>query len=108
MATVRGTLGQISPLANILTLVYTVPTLKSTVCRVITTETGGAPATFKISVAVNGMVDSIEQYIAYNRPIEANDTGSTIAFIVGAGDVVRVSSTTGAVNFMLTGIERDN
>ncbi len=108
MATVRGTLGQVAPSANVLTTMYTVPSLKSTVCRVIATETGGVVATFRIAVAVSGAGDSIEQYIAYNRPIAANDTGSTIAFILNAGDVVRVFSSTNDVSFTLTGIERDN
>ena len=107
MATLRGTLGQVAPVANILTEIYTVPTLKSTVCRVIITETAGVPATFRVAVGVNGEADDIKQYIAYDRPMELNDTGSTVAFIIGAGDVVRVRSTTGTLSFSLTGIERD-
>jgi len=107
MATVRGTLGQVAPVVNVLTDLYTVPTLKSTVCRVIITETGGAAGTFRVSVGVDGAADDIKQYIAYNKSIAANDTGSTVAFIIGSTDVVRVRSTTATLSFSLTGIERD-
>lgn len=107
MSTLRGTLGQVAPSATILTEIYTVPALKSTVCRVIITDTGGVTATFRVSVGVDGAADDIKQYIAYDRPIEPNDTGSTIAFIIGSADVVRVRSSTGNLSFSLTGIERD-
>ena len=107
MSTLRGTLGQSAPAASTLTDIYTVPALKSTVCRVIITDTGGVIATFRVSVGVDGEADDLKQYIAYDRPISPNDTGSTIAFIIGSGDIVRVLSSTGDLSFSLTGIERD-
>lgn len=108
MATVKGILGQSAPSASVLTVLYTVPALKASTCRIIITERLGAVATFRISVAVAGAADSDEQYIAYDRSILANDTGSTIAIMVGAGDIVRVLASTAGLSFTCTGIEIDN
>lgn len=108
MATVKGVLGQLAPAVGVLTVLYTVPALKNATCRVIITERIGNDATFRIALAVAGAADSLKQYIAYDRPIQANDTGSTIAFMVGAQDVIRVEASSTGLSFTCTGIETDN
>ncbi len=108
MATVKGILGQSAPSASVLTDLYTVPADKSATCRVIITERLGVIATFRISVGIGGAADDDSQYISFNRSIQANDTGSTIAFMVGPGDVVRVFASTAGLSFTCTGIELDN
>ena len=108
MTTLKGALGQVAPAIGLLTELYTVPALKNATCRVIITERDGVIATFRIAIAVAGEADNVKQYIAYDRPIDANDTGSTIAFMAGSGDVVRVQASTAGLSFTCTGIELDN
>ncbi len=108
MATVRGALGQSNPAAGVLTDLYTVPAAKSATARVIVTNRSASDNdAFRISMAPAGAADSLEQYIAYDKGILINDTGSTIAVMLGPGDIVRVRSIGGNLSFTLTGIEQD-
>lgn len=108
MTTLKGVLGQLAPSTGVLTDLYTVPATKNATCRVIITERLGAASTFRISVAPAGATDSDEHYISYDRPIALNDTGATIAFMLGSEDVVRVQASTAGLSFTCTGIELDN
>ena len=108
MPTVRGPLGQSAPLATTLTDIYTAPAAKQATGRVFVTNRGNQPATFRISVAVDGAADADEQYVAWDKAITGNDTGSTVAFFVGNDDVVRVFASNGNLSFTFTGIEVDN
>lgn len=107
MPVVVGTLGQVNPAAGVLTDLYTVPPLKNATARVIITNRDAAADSFRVSVAVGGAVDSLEQYIAYDKGLLGNDTGSTIGFNVNSGDIVRVRATLGTLSFTITGIEDD-
>ena len=106
MATKRGNHGQAIPLATVLTDLYTVPALKNATIRVIATNTG-AVTKFRVSLAVGGAVDALSQYIAFDVPLAANDTGSTVTFMADAADVIRVYSENGTVAFSVTGLEQD-
>ncbi len=108
MATVRGPLGQAAPLATTLTDIYTAPATKQATGRVFVTNRANSPATFRISVAVNGAADADEQYVSWDKSIAGNDTGSTVAFFVGNDDVVRVFASTGNLSFTFSAIEVDN
>ena len=107
MATVKGVFGQSNPAAATLTPLYTVPALKSFTGRVIITNRSGATS-FRVSIAVNGAGDSLEQYIAYDKDIALRDTGSTVAFVAGSGDIIRVFATLATISFTATGIEQDD
>ena len=107
MATVRGIHGQSIPAATVLTDAYTVPASKNATVRVIATNTANSPTSFRVSAAPGGAADTPAHYIAYDVPLEANDTGSTITFMVDATDVVRVYSENGAIAFTVTGLEQD-
>ncbi len=102
-----GILGQSAPLSNELTNLYTAPSNVTTTGRVIITNRS-TESTFRIAVAVAGVDDSVEQYLAYDRTISENDTGSTIAFFVGSTDVIRVESSSGSLSFTFTGTEVEN
>lgn len=104
----RGPLGQSAPLATTLTAIYTAPPGRQATGRVIITNRGNSPATFRISVAVDGAADANEQYITWDKTIAGNDTGSTIAFFVGNDDVVRVFASNANLSFTFTGIEVDD
>lgn len=101
-----GILGQSAPAVNELTDLYTAPSNVTTTGRVIVTNRSTV-ATFRISVAIAGADDSVEQYLAYDRSIAENDTGTTIAFFVGSTDVIRVESS-GSLSFTFTGTEVEN
>lgn len=108
MATSAKILGQLAPSASTLSALYTVPTAKRAVLRVVVTETSGvAEDFFRLSVGVNGAGDSTEQYLVYDFSIDSNGTLSSAPFAVSAGDVIRVRSENGTCSFTATGIEQD-
>lgn len=107
MAYTSKVLGQSNPSAATLTTLYTVPA--ATTCTgstIMVANRDAATTTFRVSVAVAGAADSLEQYIHYDIPIPGNDTfGATIGITLGAGDVVRVYATLATLSFNLFGIE---
>jgi hypothetical protein len=100
-------LGQLKPAAATLSALYTVPALNFAVGSTLTVcEQGGVVAAFRIAVSVAGAAISAEQYIAFNTALAANETKAfTLGITLGAGDVVRVYSSTGNVSFNLFGSE---
>lgn len=107
MATLLKVLGQSSPSPSVLTDIYTVPAATQTVVSsLIICNRSSSSTEFRISIAVNGASDSIEQYIYYDVPIEGNDTFiATVGISLYAGDVVRVYNTLSTLSFSLFGQE---
>ncbi len=101
-----GILGQAAPAATTLTTLYICPTDIVAVMRVIITNRGINDASFRIAVSPNGAAISDEHYIAFDKLMAGNDTGSTIAFIVDTDDVVRVFAENAEFSFTATGEER--
>lgn len=106
MAVNRGMLGQSAPGAGTDTDLYTVPTSKNAVVKVIATNRSGS-TTFRVWVAIAGAATSNEQYVAYEKVLVGNDAVSTVSFMVGPTDVVRVRAASANVSFSCTGIEQD-
>ncbi len=104
MAVVKGILGQLAPGATSLETLYTVPASKTATVHVIITNRG-AQTTFRVAAAVDGAVDDNKQYVAYDKIIVANDTGTTVTFMLGADDQVRVYAGSANLSFTCTGIE---
>ena len=102
-----GILAQLVPGASSLQDLYAVPAGDTVTCRCIVTNLSAAPTTFRVALAKNGEADDLKQYIARDKGIVANDTGSTIAFSITGGDVVRVYSANGLLAFLLTGLTDD-
>lgn len=107
MADTLKTLGQSKPSAATLTAAYTVPGATSAVistivvCNQSSTETA-----FRISIAVGGAADTASQYIAYDAPIDGNDTVTiTIGISLAATDVIRVYNTLATCSFNIFGTE---
>lgn len=107
MATVIGILAQANPGA-VLTDMYTVPALKHVTGRIIITNVSAGNLTFRIALSKNGDAIVNKHYVSFDVPIVANDTGSSIAVMLGAGAIVRVYGSTADVSFTLTGIEQDD
>jgi len=93
----------IKPTATSLVAIYTVPALSRATLRVVATNRGTTSA-IRVSVAVGGAADSPEQYILYDQVLDANDAVSTAPIMCSAGDIIRVSSASGNVNFHCTGL----
>jgi hypothetical protein len=104
-----GILGQVNPSAATLTDAYTPSAgkLYSAISSIIVCNRSSAvPTTFRISVAKGGAADDLKQYIAYDTPIDTNETreftiGPTVAF----GDVIRVYATLATLSFNIFGDE---
>ncbi len=104
MTTIRGILGQLAPSAASLETLYTVPSSKTATVHVIITNRG-AQTSFRVSIAVDGAVDDLKQYLAYDKVIDALDTGTTVTFMMGPGDKVRVYAGSANLSFNCTGTE---
>ncbi len=100
-----GILGQANP-GPVLTDIYTCPTDIVAVMRVIITNRESNKRRFRIAVSPDGAAILDEQFIAFDKLMEGNDTGSTIAFIVNEDDIVRVFGETTGISFTATGEER--
>jgi hypothetical protein len=67
---------------------------------------GSSVVEVRVSVAVGGAADSLEQYIYYDHRVTGNDSVfATIGLTLAATDVVRVWTDTAAVSFSLFGTE---
>lgn len=106
MAEARRVLGQSAPVAATLTDILTIPgATESVVSSLVVCNRSAAADTFRVSVAINGAADSVEQYNYYDIPIPGNDTFvATIGITLDAADVVRVYSRNGTSSFSLYGV----
>jgi hypothetical protein len=102
-----GVLGQVQPAATTLATVYTVPNGRHTIARVIACNTVASAGAFRVAIEVNGEADNPANYVAYDEPINANDSLSSVPMGLNQNDVVKVRSVSGSVSFSVTGIEQD-
>ncbi len=107
MAETIKVLGQSNPAATALTAMYTVPASTAAVASTLTiaNRTSGT-VEVRVSVAVAGAVDAVEQYILYDVKVLKNDyLYLTVGLTLAATDVVRVYTDTLGVSFNLFGSE---
>lgn len=107
MANTLKVLGQSKPSATTLTDAYTVPgATTAVVSSIVACNQSATPTTIRVSVAVAGAGDTAKQYIAYDLPIEGNETiPLVIGVSLGAADVVRVYNVLATVSFNIFGQE---
>jgi hypothetical protein len=107
MAESLKVLGQISPAANTLTTLYTVPgSTQATISTIVACNQNGSNVRVRISVAVAGATDDAKQYIYYDTLITNRDSLlATIGMTLNAGDVVRVRADNTGVSFSIFGVE---
>lgn len=107
MAEVIKTLAQANPSATTLTDLYTVPSSTATTASTMAIcNRTSSKITVRVSIAIGGASDSLEQYILYDRPIRKNDSEFlTIGMTLAATDVVRVYTSALGASFNLFGVE---
>ncbi len=107
MPQIYRVLGQSNPTATVLTQIYVVTQpVRSAILSSINVANRGAATAFRISVAINGAADALEQYIAYDTPIGINDVMSfNLGVTLSQGDVVRVRATLATLTFSVFGLE---
>lgn len=107
MADTLKVLGQSAPNATTETDLYTVPGATSTtVSSVVVANRSATATTFRIYVAVAGVVTANKMYLAYDVPIAGNDTYiATIGITLAATDVLRVYAGTNTLSFNVFGVE---
>lgn len=107
MAEVLKVLGQLDPVATTLTALYTVPGATSvTASTVAICNRTSSNKRARVSIAVAGASDSLEQYIYYDVLVLKNDTiFATIGVTLAATDVVRVYTDAVGLSFSLFGVE---
>lgn len=107
MASVYKVLGQAAPNATTETTLYTVPASTSAVVSTLTvTNRGSGLSTFRVSVSVGGGATATKDYVYYDITMAGYDTfAATFGMTLGAGDVVRVYTSTNTLSFNLFGQE---
>lgn len=106
MADALKVLWQAKPGAASLTDTTAVPAATSWAVSTITICNQSAVATsFRISVAIAGAADTPAQYIAYDIPIDGNDTVVlSLGITMAATDLVRVYNTLATLSFVAFGV----
>jgi hypothetical protein len=100
-------LGQSKPAATTLTDLYTVPAATSTtVSTLMVCNQASAATTFRVSVAIAGAADALQQYEVYDAPIQGNDSiPLTLGITLATTDKIRVYSGSGNLSFNAHGVE---
>lgn len=107
MATTYKVLAQSNPSATTNTDLYTVPSATSTVVSTITIcNQSSSQGSYRIAVRPAGASIAAQHYIAYDVPIQANDTTAlTLGLTLAATDVITIYATTADLSFGLFGSE---
>lgn len=107
MAITYKILGQVNPVANTATTLYTVPSSKNTVVSSIAIcNQSSTAAQFDIAVRQGGDTLSAKQYINFQTALPGNDTITiSMGMTLATTDVVTVNSTTSTVSFNIFGSE---
>lgn len=100
-------LGQAAPSARTLTALYIVPSgARANGVKIFCTNRGPKVARFRISHALAGAADSVEQYLYYDEFVPPFKSFEAISgFDLGATDELRVYSDNGQVSFNAYGEE---
>jgi glucose-6-phosphate dehydrogenase assembly protein OpcA len=106
MPTTYKVLGQSNPAANTDTTLYTVPSATSAIVSTINVANLGTSGTFRIAVRVAGASIANEDYLAFDIPLNANDSiAYTLGITLAATDVITVRATNISFAFNAFGSE---
>ena len=106
MPTTYKVLGQSNPAGTTSSDLYTVPASTSAVVSTINVANLGTSGTFRISVAPAGAAVANSQYIAFDVPLNANDSiAYTLGVTLAATDKIRVFASNASFAFSAFGSE---
>ncbi len=108
MPQVYRVLGQSNPGAATPVDIYTVlqPIRSAILSSINVCNRSATPTTYRIAIRKGGAALSLEQYIAYDAPIAANDTVSfNVGISLAQTDVVTVYATLATLSFNVFGLE---
>ena len=107
MATNYKVLAQLNPSATTAADLYTVPSAtESVISSLLVANIGTASATYRVSVRPDGAAQEDKHYIAYDVPLDANDTLTmTLGITLDATDVLTVYASTADLSFNVFGAE---
>ncbi len=107
MPTTYKVLAQSAPSATTNTSLYTVPSATSAVISTITISNRAASQdTYRIAIRPGGATLANQHYVAYDVPIQANDTTAlTLGITLAATDVITIYAGTANLSFSVFGSE---
>lgn len=107
MANTYKVLAQAALPATTASTIYTVSASTSAVLSTITIcNQNSSQSSYRIAVKPGGGSILTENYLAYDVPLQANDTTAlTLGITLAAADTVNVYATTASVSFSLFGSE---
>ena len=100
-------LGQVNPVANQITTLYTVPSLNTAVVSTVTIcNLSSTAATFRLAVRPNGDAIANKHYLNYDTAIPGNDSiTATLGITLANNDVISVNATSASITFNAFGSE---
>jgi hypothetical protein len=107
MAITYKVLGQIIPLANTATTLYTVPaTVSALASTIVVCNQAATAATFSLAIQPSGTSVTTKHYLNYNTTIAPNNTiPMTLGLTLGPTDLLSATSSSGSVSFGVFGAE---
>ena len=107
MANDYKVLAQAALPATTASVIYTVPSATSTVLSTVTIcNQNSSQSSYRIAVVPGGGAPLTHNYLAYDVPLQANDTTAlTLGITLATTDIVNVYATTSSVSFSLFGTE---
>jgi len=101
-------LGQVAPLANTSTILYTVPAGKDTVVStIVIANRSTSGAAYRISILpTNSALTEPQHHIAFDVSVAGGDsTTLTLGITLSAGQTIRVQANSGNISFNAFGSE---
>lgn len=98
-------LGQSAPAINTDTALYTVPTARSAVLKLVICNESSGSVKVRARIGVGGASAADGQYLYYDFQVPANSTLEMRGITMAAGDVLAVQSDTNPVSFSALGDE---
>lgn len=107
MAIAYKVLGQQAPSATTPTTLYTCPgAAQAIISTIVCCNRGSSATSYRVSIRPDGAVQANAHYIAYDVPIQANQTDTlTLGITLDASDVVTVYSASANMSFSAFGTE---
>lgn len=107
MPTTYKVIAQSAPSATTNTTLYTVPSATQAVISTITiSNRASSQDTYRIAIRPGGASLANQHYVAYDVPIQANDTTAlTLGITLAATDVITVYAGTANLSFSVFGSE---